>query len=610
MRRHLFWQLFPTYLLLVVCALVATTYYHAVSLRRFYQQQTIVNLRTQALLLAPQVATHLEAGRYAEIDALSKTFGRSVGTRITVVLPGGRVIADSFNDPRTMVNHADRKEVRQALAGKVGTQQRYSATLHEEMVYVAVPLTAHGATVGVVRTSLPMFSVVHTLLRVDGQLLFGSVLIAVIAGLITLLVSHRISLPLRTLREGALRFARGDLQHRLPLPDSEELAQLADALNGMAAQLDERIAAILRQRNEQNAILTSMAEGVLAVDMQERIISMNAAAAAMLKLDPTHAIGRFIQEVIRNSALERFVVRVLAGSQPVEEDIGFYDERDRFLHANGAMLNDGVGATIGAVIVLNDVTRLYHLQKMRSDFVANVSHELRTPITSIKGFVETLMDGSLDDRDEAEHFLQVIARQVDRLDAIIEDLLLLSTVEQGIERSRITVEIARVADIVHGASEVCAVKAAARQVEVRSICPDELQFCVNSPLIEQAIINLVDNAIKYSADGSTVTISASGNDREVVIEVADTGCGVADTHLPRLFERFYRVDKARSRKLGGTGLGLAIVKHIAQAHGGSATVTSVIGKGSTFAIHLPMQATEVDGEHITEDEHAEDVLRR
>ena len=332
-----------------------------------------------------------------------------------------------------------------------------------------------------------------------------------------------------------------------------------------------------------------MVEGVLAVDTDERVIAVNAAAARLLDTDPQTAEGKAIQEIVRNPDLQHVVAQTLGGHMPVEADIVMrVGAEDRNLQANGTLLHgDDDGADVGAVVVLNDVTRLKRLEAVRRDFVANVSHELKTPVTSIKGFAETLEDGALDDPATARRFVRIIAGQADRLNSIIEDLLALSTLEQSGDSPLLQLEEADLCDVVAVALEVCGHKAEVKHIRLREDCPGGVMTRVSPPLLEQAVVNLVDNAIKYSAEGSEVVIALRESEDEIVVSVTDQGQGVAREHLPRLFERFYRVDKARSRDMGGTGLGLAIVKHIAQIHGGRVSVDSVIGQGSTFRLYLP-----------------------
>jgi two-component system phosphate regulon sensor histidine kinase PhoR len=416
---------------------------------------------------------------------------------------------------------------------------------------------------------------------------FGAVLIVALAGLVTLVAARRISRPLEDIRNAAGRFASGDLSFRIPTTGSEETAELAQAMNDMAAQLDDRIHTVLNQRNEQEAVLSSMVEGVLAVDSKERVLTMNHAAGNLLSIAPPEALGRTLQEITRNSEIHDFARRALRADGPTERDITFFHSGDtRSIQAHGAPIQDADGRRLGVVIVLNDVTRLRRLESIRQDFVANVSHELKTPITSIKGFVETLRDGAMNDAEDASRFLAIIARQADRLGAIIEDLLSLSRIEQDANEDALELQLTPLRGILAGAMESCRMKAGEKSIEIDLECSEDMNVKANAPLLEQALVNLIDNAIKYSPDGAHVRVSAEQDKGATAISVADDGCGIAEGHVGRLFERFYRVDKARSRQLGGTGLGLAIVKHIALAHGGRVSVESRPNEGSTFTLHL------------------------
>jgi two-component system phosphate regulon sensor histidine kinase PhoR len=429
-------------------------------------------------------------------------------------------------------------------------------------------------------------------LRVD-SFVFGGGVLVLLAAALGLFTSRRISQPLQDMRRGAERFAAGDFHDRLTVPDTVELGSLAMTLNRMAAQLAAQIAVITQQRNEQEAILASMQEGVLALDTQERVITVNRAAEALLGVVATQAKGHTIQEVVRNVALQRLLVAAMHSPEPTTADIVLRGAGERFLQATATALRDAQGHDIGVLVVLNDVTPLRRLENIRRDFVSNVSHELKTPITSIIGFVETLRDGALDDHEHAEHFLDIIARHADRLHAIIEDLLVLSRLEQDREGYDIPRSEACLTEVLQAAILDCAAKAAARHVTVLPTCAADLHATVNAPLLEQALVNLLDNAITYSHPESCVWVTARQADDMLVIDVRDQGTGIPPDHLDRIFERFYRVDKARSRDSGGTGLGLAIVKHIAQVHGGQVLVTSTVGQGSTFTLRLPRDAKHV-----------------
>lgn len=401
--------------------------------------------------------------------------------------------------------------------------------------------------------------------------------------------SQRVSRPLNEMRRSAERFAAGDFTHRLTVPDTVELGGLAATLNHMAAQLAAQISVVTTQRNEQEAILASMEEGVLALDRRNRVITVNRAAEALLGVTAMQAKGRHLQEVVRNLALQHLLTEASPGQQPTRAEIVLRGPEERFLQVTATALRDAAERNIGMLVVLNDVTQLRRLENIRRDFVANVSHELKTPITSIKGFVETLRDGALDNRPQAERFLGIVARHADRLHTIIEDLLSLSRLEQDDEGYGIPLSQVKIHDVVEAAMLDCEVKATARHVTILPTYAPELCALVNAPLLEQAIVNLLDNAITYSNPQGTVWLTASQDEQDLILTVRDEGVGIAAEHLPRLFERFYRVDKARSRAQGGTGLGLAIVKHIAQVHHGSVTVSSAVGQGSIFTLRLPRQ---------------------
>jgi len=345
---------------------------------------------------------------------------------------------------------------------------------------------------------------------------------------------------------------------------------------------------VIRQRNEIGAMFSSMIEGVIALDMEEHVISMNQAAARILGCKLSEAHGRSIQEVVRNTSLHEFVRETISAHKSIEKDIPITSDGEGLVNGRGTMLRDAEGKQIGALIVLNNVTRLRRLENIRRDFVSNVSHEIKTPVTAIKGFVETLRDGAVTNPEDAERFLKIIEKHVDRLEAIIKDLLNLSKIEQESEKEGIALAESRISKILQRALQVCHMGAADKEINIEITCADSIVAKIDPSLIEQAVVNLLDNAIKYSDVGGIVRVEAAQEEGEVIIALQDQGCGIDKKHLPRLFERFYRVDKARSRQLGGTGLGLAIVKHIVQAHGGKVSVESTLGKGSTFTIHLPI----------------------
>jgi len=586
-RRRLLWHLFPSYLLIIVVAVAAVSWYAGLSLRRFYYTQTTSTLEARASLLEERLGPLMGPNRRPELERLVADLSLRSGTRVTVILPSGQVAADSHEDPGAMENHADRPEIRTAMSGEVGRSRRFSHTLEKELVYVAAPVVRDGEVLGVVRTALPRTALDEELGAVLGRISLAAVVLILFAAAVSLVASRRLAGPIQAMRSAALSFARGDLKHHVPLPHSEELASLAESLNSMATDLDTRIRTITHQRAEQEAVLAGMVEGVIAVDSDERVIALNRAASEMFGVDPETARGRPIQEVIRNTDVHDFAALTLASDGVVEREFSLSAEQERFVQAHGAALRGDQGHRVGAVIVLNDVTRMRRLENVRRDFVANVSHELRTPITSIKGFVETLLDDADRDEESTRRFLSIISRHADRLDAIIEDLLFLSRIEhEGSERGGDFVETP-VRGVIASAVESLSPGARERRTTVTVDCGEDIVARVNAQLLEHAVANVLDNAIKYSPEGEHVRVECERREGEVVIRVSDNGPGIPPADVPRIFERFYRVDKARSRELGGTGLGLAIAKHIAQAHDGRITVESVLGKGSSFSIRLP-----------------------
>lgn len=587
-KKRLIWQLYPSFLLIIVISVVGVAWYGSQSLHKFHLNQVAEGLKSRAHLIEKQISTDLTNRNFEQIDNFCKQIGAASSTRITVILPNGEVIADSDEIPSRMENHADRPEFQDALKRGSGNSLRFSETLGKRMMYLAIPIKQDGKVLAVARTSVPIIAIDEALKSIYKKLFWSGVIIAVCAAVISLAISKRISRPVERMTEVAKRFASGQLACRVPIPNVSELAELAQTLNEMARQLHDRINTITKQRNESEAILSSMVEGVLAVDSDKHVVSINKAAANFLNLDPKQVQGRSVEEVIRNLDFQNFVINTLKSEKPIETDISLSIDGGNLFGLHGTCLTDDKGNRSGAVIVLNDMTRIRRLEDVRRDFVANVSHELKTPVTSIKGFVETLLDGAINEPEQSKRFLEIIANHADRLNAIIEDLLSLSRLEEDSEKRRLSFEEIPLKPTLASAVELSKVKAEEGQITIELMCDGDISTKINSALLEQAVFNLIDNAIKYSEKGSSIRVSCQKEDDKILITVQDNGCGIEKKHLSRIFERFYVVDKGRSRKLGGTGLGLSIVKHIAQVHGGYVEVESTIGKGSTFEIHLPL----------------------
>ena len=586
MRIRLLWQLFPTFLLVSILSILAIELITWKALSDFYYETLAKDLEARAHLI--DQLDLFERVPPAEADRLCKELSERIDTRITLVLPGGIVISDSEKQPGEMENHAQRPEIIQALNGKIGESTRYSHTLDREMLYVALPSTREGRLLGVVRVSMPTAEIWQTLSTINWQLIRGGFIVAVLAALLSLYVSHRINKPIQGMKQGVQHFASGNLEYRITPFRTIEFNALSQKMNQMASQLDDRIRTITKQRNELEAVLSSMVEVVFAVDTEGRIIMYNHAAEALFGIDRETAQSLRIEEITSNRDLRDFIEKTLRDDGIHEGELRIVRDESRDLQITGTAIHDSVGNQTGALVVLNDITKIKRLERVRRDFVANVSHELKTPITSIKGFVETLKDGALDDEANARRFLSIIERQTNGLSAIIEDLLTLSRIESDSEKEGLRKSKSSLADIVEEAVLICQRKAELKNISILAEVDEKVTADVNGALIAQAVINLLDNAIKYSGENSEVHVIVEETSDTLAIRIRDAGPGIAKEHLPRLFERFYRVDKARSRSMGGTGLGLAIVKHIAQAHDGKISVQSDLGHGSVFSIELPI----------------------
>ncbi|MBN1164493.1 MAG: PAS domain S-box protein, partial [Candidatus Krumholzibacteriota bacterium] len=554
-RKSIIWNILPYYLLIIFLSLLSISWYSSKTVKDFHKRDIARSLEERARIVEMHLSGIFPGMEAAEIDSLCDQYGDRSEMRITVIDPGGVVRGDSEEDPARMENHADRPEIIKALSGSVGVSERHSGTLNQNFIYVAVPLVAEGEIRGVVRASIPLTEVEGSLSDMYRRLFLAGVVATLLAGLLSLLVSRRISIPIEEMKKGIEHFEEEDLEYRIPTQGLSELGELARVINSMASKLKDRIDTVELQKNEQEAVFSAIPEGILVLDEEEKIVRMNPGAAELLGTSPAEARGKSIQEVARNPQLQRFVAETLSSRSPVETDFALWTgTADIFVQAKGVTLKSFNGNGAGAVIVLNNVTRIKKLENVRREFVANVSHELRTPVTAVKGFVETLLEGAIQHPAEAEKFLQIIDRQADRMNRIIGDLLLLAQVEREEETGGIRFEKTNIREILDDARQVCASKAADKSIIIEISCAEELEARANPALLEQAIINLVDNAINYSPDNSKVTVKAYRENGRLALDVIDRGCGIEPEYQSRLFERFYRIDKARSRKQGGTGL--------------------------------------------------------
>jgi two-component system phosphate regulon sensor histidine kinase PhoR len=589
--------------LLTAAALAAAVAFAVVGLSvlgKAYSQESLAALtRAAASLAAAFPAGSLDGPAAAEAYAKAAA---SSGYRVTLILPGGRVIADSEADPSMMENHAGRPEIAAALAGKVSSSRRTSATVDDVLLYAAAPLRfasgpASGAVAGVLRLALHEPGLEAAIAPARWTFALAAIAFALAAIGAATLFSRSIARPLSALAASARAYGAGDsgalarASASINPRDPEELRFLASTLSSMAAEIGERMKAAEAQGERLEAILDAMSEVVLALDSDCRVTLANPAARTLFSFPAEFpGSGRpSLLEATHSSELQALAADCLGSGTERRTDLALYLGPERFYQAFAAPLREGgsSSAARGLVLVLNDITELRRLERVRRDFVANVSHELRTPVQLVKGFAETLSEGAIDDNPEQAHrFISIIERNASRMESLIGDLLSLATLERE-DGDWLKVELVPLRPILEAAREAIAPKAEGKHIELLVECAEGLAGKVDAGLLEQALVNLVDNAVKYSPSGTAVTASARFEAGSLVLEVRDQGIGIPARDLPRIFERFYRVDKARSRELGGTGLGLAIVRHAAMAQGGEASVESWEGEGSTFRIVIP-----------------------
>jgi two-component system phosphate regulon sensor histidine kinase PhoR len=563
------------------------------------RERAIEDNRETLIVKAALMANVVEAGLAAaiptaELDRIVDHAAReSGGSRFTIVSPDGRVLADSAVSGDALgklEDHLHRPEIEQAIASGRGTSIRRSSTVGDDLVYAAVPIRGNdGRTLGFSRVARPLRGVerdVATLRRSVGVALM---IAFAITAIVAVVVASSVARPLKAVMESARRFAAGDLTARSPVGGGDEIGELARILNHSADQLQERLTEIARERARTGAILTAMEDGLLAVDHEGSVLLANEALVRGLGL--RDFMGRHYLEVVRQRDVTALIEDVLRTGQRREADVSVPQARRVYALA-GVPFPGLEGAPHGAVLTFNDITEQRRVDQVRRDFVANASHELRTPLTSVRGFVEALEDGALDDPQTAQRFLGKIRTHADRMGVLVADLLELSRLEAG-ERALEygTVIVLEVAEDVALSLQPQALE---RAVTVSVSDEGAPAIVTDAQALRRILENLVENAIKYTREGGAVeVITRPGPGAGAMIEVTDDGPGIAAEHLPRIFERFYRVDKARSREIGGTGLGLAIVRHLAETLGGRVAVESELGRGTRFVLELPASVKSV-----------------
>jgi two-component system phosphate regulon sensor histidine kinase PhoR len=578
-----------------IAALAAGLYVNH-ALEGFAADSLEARLATVGRVLHDETRVQLPADVGApSLGAFATRAASATGARVTVIAPDGRVLAESGAAPggvAAMENHADRPEVRAALAGRVGRDLRSSATLDAPLLYVALPVRAGDRLVGVLRLAVPLSEVTASYERMHRVMFAGGLVALTVALGVGLFVSGRVTRPVVEMQSIARQLSEGNFGVRAPVRSPDEIGTLGRSLNVLAARLREKIQDLAQEQAKVTAILDGMVEGVIAVDGHDHILLMNERARAMFNLESGRVERKPFLEVIRNADLHTvFREGRAAGaadtgeSAPVQRELRLSTPVERVLQVHAVPLRLGPGET-GVAMVLHDITALRQLEQVRTEFVANVSHELRTPLTAIQGYLETLLSGAMEDPAHARRFLEVVFRHTERLGRLLNDLTDLSNIELGrVALHRRPVDLA---EVVEGSLDIIRAKADAGGVRLEARVPDDLPpMQADHDRLAQILINLVDNAVKYTPGGGGVTVEATAGAGHVEVTVADTGVGIPPADLPRITERFYRVDKARSRELGGTGLGLAIVKHLVAAHGGTLVIESRLGEGTRVRVTLP-----------------------
>jgi two-component system, OmpR family, phosphate regulon sensor histidine kinase PhoR len=587
-RARLFWKLGLTYLALLLGVLLAVGFYSSRVLRRDYIRSADDKL---ASLLSMAKTRPPELDDPAKLRAWAEWMGNS-GARVTVIDNTGRVLADSQHDTETIENDLSRPDIQQAFASGEGQSVGHSATLGRDLVYRAVRIEQPGGAPIAIRMALPLAEIDASLAELRRRIYFASFLSLLVGSGVSLIFFQMFAARVERLKDFSRRVAEGDFRALPAERPRDELAELAAALNETAAWMDRTIRSLSGERNRSSAILRSMVEGVAVVDADEKLVFCNRAFSEVWNLDSAAIEGRPVIEAVRNSDLLGLIRRALRGEEGLRSDvvIGIVQHRSFSVTAAPVQALEGAlagGKPSGAVVVLHDVTELRRLERVRHDFVANVSHEFKTPLTAIQGFAETLLSGALEDPGNNRRFLEIIRDHATRLAVLTDDLLKLARIEAG--KLEVQFGPVQLADVIERCAETALLKANRKQIALETDVPPNLPAVYgDASLLRDVVQNLVDNAIQYTPEGGRVRISATVGAREAVVTVDDTGIGIPLTEQERIFERFYRVDAARSREAGGTGLGLSIAKHIVEAHGGRLWVESEVGHGSKFSFSVSL----------------------
>ncbi|HKV60953.1 MAG TPA: ATP-binding protein [Candidatus Acidoferrum sp.] len=589
MRLNLFWKLGFAFFALLIAVLLPVDFYAERALRRDYERAGFEQLAAVAriALADPPQPSSLSQSQTADSSGLRGWVAKIAASqvRVTVIAADGQVLADSQSDTSTMENHAGRPEIRDAFAKGDGQSIRHSVTLDNNLLYYAVRFSVPSGPPVVLRFALPLQTVDQELWAFRRRLWLASLVMLFVTGMASLLISQSFSGRVERLEKFSLRVAEGDFRPIEADRTGDGLEALAVSLNATASRMDRTIRTLTEERNLSSAILGSMVEGVAVVNSSERLLFANTGFAEILGLDLPPQSGSALVEVVRQTELIEAVRAVLKGESRVETEIVTGTLRQHFFAVTVASVR--AAETFGAVIVLHDITELRKLERVRRDFVANVSHEFKTPLTAIQGFAETLLAGAIDDPQNRLRFLEIILEHSRRLARLTDDLLKLSKMDAD----RLELEIRRlsVSQFVESCIETIQRTAAEKDLRVSVHLQQPLpDIAADRRRLAEVLQNLLDNAMQYTPAGGQIMVGASANGDDVTFTVSDTGIGIPRTDQSRIFERFYRVDVARSREVGGTGLGLSISKHLVEAHGGRIWVESEVGQGSQFYFTVPI----------------------
>ncbi|MCK6448561.1 MAG: cell wall metabolism sensor histidine kinase WalK [Planctomycetes bacterium] len=584
LRSSFFWKLYGGFLALILVTAGIAAWRIDDQVERDMTQA----LDDATVFLEELARPAFETGATPEWQARITTLGRAVGARLTVIGLDGVVLADSDEEPERMENHGARAEVASARESGAGSDERRSATTGARTRYHARAVRSNGELVGFVRAALGVAEIDAKLAEARATVAWGAALAALIGLFIAWPLASRTTRPLAQLSDAAHAIARGDHDHPLPPEGDDELGELARSFRTMNSELERRVAALAADRNKVLAILASMVEGVVAVDGEDRVVHMNAAAARILRTDAERSFGRRVWETTRVLEVPRILEAARRSNHECRAEVKLGESNAAvFVELFASPLSGATGENVGAVVVLHDVTELRRLEGVRRDFVANVSHELKTPLTAIRGFIETVLDDEAMPRETERRFLGRIRDQAGRLTALVQDLLTLARIEAQEQRAELLeLDLAR---SVRETAERFAPIAEQKQIRLDLELGDRpATVRADEEGLRQLVGNLLDNALKYTPATGSVGVRIVTEEEDVRLDVTDTGIGIEPRDQERIFERFYRVDKARSRELGGTGLGLAIVKHLALSYGGTISLESVPGRGSTFRVRLPL----------------------